>query len=744
MYNEGAQELRYKSSIALWYMARFDLPAPGFVHSVNIKLDGTGEGKMRIFGHEGGSPYAELEKDLIDPITFSKSEKGIEFVEVELPEKLWLDNNQFFVAIDVTGSDLSPMRSGQQIPATCTSSNGGTYVPTILAVPGNHAYYEHLWSTINFPMIVDVEMEYPSKTSGAYLKDVTEEKGLPTDMSTKSVAWGDYNQDGILDLLVAGRLFQNQMGKDFLEITGPTGLNGAARANCFIDMNNDGLDDIIIFHTKNHLYINNGDGSFTATELSIPEFPSISSFSIGDVNDDGFPDLFIGQLWGKYPVPGTNYLFLNNQNNDFDDGTKRIYPDYDGTTNYPANTECDPDNSATWLSGNNRARRSRGSQFVDFDEDGDLDLYVVNYFLESDEFYENNGDGTFTDIIAAKKIDRQNTGSNHGTGVDWADYDNDGDMDLLLSQFSHPWGQIKFDHRGTTVYRNSGAPNFDFTDVGQESGIQFEETHAGSAWGDVNNDGLVDFITTTYYGCRYIELYSQNSEGNFDLGTYLYGLENTVTGEDAVWVDYDNDGRLDLCVGEGGKFRLYKNTSPIYHRRFIEFDLVAKDENKKAIGAKVKVTTNDGSTYYQQVVSGRGQRMMKPLRLHFGLNEAAKIEKVSVTWPSGEKAEYTDINLNRIYTLKEDGSKSLNLVEKTSHENNVSVYPNPSSGVFQVESTTPLTRIELYSIDMKLQKSYEIQADKETIDISGFEPGMYLLRVYGTNFNTFEELILKE
>jgi hypothetical protein len=734
-YNTESKKLPYRNKTALWYMARIDLPGPGSLRAVRLMLDGTGEGELRIFGHEAGSPYAELEKDLIPPITFEKLEdNGPQFIDIEFEDSIWLDGNQMFVAIDIKGSNLTLMRDRNTRASTCKSSSGGEYFPTVLAVPGNHQFYEHLWSVISYPLVVDLIYEPREKQSRNYFVDVTESAGLPTDLSNKSIAWADYNSDGFLDLLVAGRLFKNNgYSKTFTEVTSDLNFLGAARANLFADINNDGYPDIILFHTENHLYLNDGKGGFSHSKLNMPEFKSISSFNLGDVNGDDLPDLFVGQLWGTYPVPMNNYLYLNDGKGGFIDATKRIYPSYDGNFNYPGNTECDPSNSATFLSNGNRARRSRGSQFIDFDNDGDLDLYITNYFLETDEFYENDGKGNFTNIISAKGIDKNATGSNHGTGVDWYDYDNDGDFDLLLSQFAHPWGKKNFDHAGTTIYQNDGAPDFKFTMIDNEaSGIAYEETHAGSAWGDANNDGLVDIMTTTYYGCRYVDFYLQNEENKYQSRTYMWGLENTVTGEDAAWVDYDNDGRLDLCLGENGRFRLRKNNADIYDQNWVEIDLEHSGSN---IGAIVKIEAN-GNTYTQQVGIGRGQRMQKPARLHFGLGKGISTISATVIWPNGTQQEFSSLTTNKIHLLKSTGEKSTGLINDKIEQSPL-FFPNPAQNEISVLNTQELIIYNLQGVELiHLENPKSVQLQK-------FSRGIYIMELKNGKTRSVERLIIE-
>src|SRR5690606_29183072 len=114
------------------------------------------------------------------------------------------------------------------------------------------------------------------------------------------------------------------------------------------------------------------------------------------------------------------------------------------------------------------------------------------------------------------------------------------------------------------------------------SDIEFEARHTGGAWGDVNNDGLSDFIITTSCGCRYVDLYIQQPGGRFELQTFEYGLRRVAAGDDAVWVDFDNDGRLDLATISDGRLKIFRNMFPTGDN-YVELDIEGSD----AIGGQV-------------------------------------------------------------------------------------------------------------------------------------------------------------
>lgn len=644
-------------------IARFNLPQPGNIISLIITLGGdnpAGSATLHLYGHEGGNIIPELKLDLTTPITIQKTTAGDEKVLVTLPSPVHVDNNQFFVWIDSFQNEAK------------LASDNVAYTPFCLAgTSGGDFYYQYLqtasgstsYQTKAFK--IDVIIDYETLPSPSYFEDYTTASGILSDAySNRGASVGDFNNDGWDDFIRRNLLYKNEAGT-FVDITASAGISGNPYASAFADMNNDGLLDIVyVLIDSIIIFRNNNDETFThfsaATSNASYGYDGTQTFSVADINNDKYPDLFIGRLWKTYPTPLPNYLYLNNKDFTLTDITSTLYP-----------------------SANQNLRRTRASQFVDYNDDGLMDLYVTNYYLERDEFWQNNGNATFTNIIADKGIDVNATGSNHGTGVAWADYDNDGDMDLLLPQFAHPDYVQLYDHRGTTIYQSDGPPDYNFTDLigtpSLDDDIEFEETHAGAVFGDVNNDGLLDFYITNFYNCRYSDFYIQKPDHRFELKTQYYlPSQNYNTGEDALMFDMNNDGRLDLVTGQFNKYvTVFKNNVP-GNNNYVKLLLRSTSGNSYALGGRATVYA-DGLAFTREVYTGRGARMGDPYTLHFGLGLASYIDSVVVKWPVSPPVfeTFKGLETNHSYTLFEGGQIITGGLPRNEAKTTFYVYPNP-------------------------------------------------------------------
>ncbi|HCS19060.1 MAG TPA: hypothetical protein DIW47_00600 [Bacteroidetes bacterium] len=643
------------------YVARVDLEQPIRLHKLVVALSGkssTGSVQVSILGHEGGVAFPQLDKVISGPYAVNKTKEGLEYIEVTLSEPLELRNNQFFISLSGRETDVLVMAEMAGTEKSCSSPSGGDYY-------GLYFRNGNQWSLGNRrTLAITLVKENIYQPDESWFKDVTEAAGFPLTLGNQNIATADLNGDGFLDIVVAGRVYFNNKDFTFSDETTRLGYNPAGISlHPIIDINNDGAPDILLLYADSaghQVLMNQKNGNFIQQSVAA-QIPvrGVSSYSIADINQDGFPDIFIGRLWTMYPAGGPdivpNYLFLNDGAGSFTDATSMIYP------------------------ANFVHRRSRGSAWCDYDNDGDLDLYVTNYYLEPDELWRNEGNGKFTDMAGALGLDRNKFNqSSHGTGVDWGDYDNDGDFDLLVPMLAHPAFILQYDHLPTQLYRNGGAPAYMFYGETHTSGIEYEETHAGGAWGDMDNDGDLDFAITTFYGCRYIDMYQQEDAGKFKLVSKEVGIAEVVSGEDVCWADWDNDGKLDMAIGEGGRFRIWKNNYPSWEEHWTEIELLATSGNLLAIGARVEVYAN-GKKYMQEVSAGRGVRMQKPARLHFGLAKGTAIDSVLVRWPGNTGYErFTGVQVDKLNFIKQGGQIAQAIQEPLNLS--VHLYPNPVQG----------------------------------------------------------------
>jgi tetratricopeptide (TPR) repeat protein len=457
---------------------------------------------------------------------------------------------------------------------------------------------------------------------GPVFTDVTDLTGLGNRCESR-VAWGDVNNDGYDDLLLGGRvLFINQKDGTFFNGTDAAGLQGSASGGVFGDYNNDGWLDFYATSSgtgenSDRLWRNGSDGTFedvTESAGKVRDDVSTEGAAWGDFNGDGFLDLYVANYEKRDAMGhGTRDLFYINQ------GNGRFIEAADSVGMVPPFDEN--------LCG-------RGVNWGDYDNDGDQDIFVSNYRLQENLLWENLGDGRAVNaaLVAGVAGVERDGWWGHTIGSEWGDYDNDGDLDLITANLAHP-RYIDFSNK-TCLYENTGPPDWRFVDRRSEAGIKYEETHSDPAWGDVDNDGFLDLYITCIYKNMRSFLYRNKGDGTFEDVTYLSGTR-AFNGWGCAFSDWDNDGDLDLLVASGSGVRLFRNDSAPKH--WLQVKATGTKSNRAGIGARVELIQSAVQrTQIREIQGGHGTTSQHSLVAHFGLGDDDSPVRVSMRFPSGE------------------------------------------------------------------------------------------------------------
>ncbi len=284
-----------------------------------------------------------------------------------------------------------------------------------------------------------------------------------------------------------------------------------------------------------------------------------------------------------------------------------------------------------------------GCNWVDYDDDGDLDLLVVNGCEasrnETNGLYRNDGQLGFTRMTGAEAGPIATDADRWFTAA-WGDYDNDGKLDLLISYHEH----------GTnTLYHNLGNGTFEARTLGART------TGGQPVWGDFDSDGCLDLLLTRGQNTAVTNLFWRgHGDGTFTpvtLGSLVTEAGKSVAG---ACGDYDNDGFLDIFLSrtQGTPDQLYHNNGNANHWLMVK--LVGTRSNRAAIGAKVHAqATINGKTFWQMREVPGGNRCQNDLRPHFGLGDATNVTSLQVDWPGGPSETLTNVTADQILTIVE-------------------------------------------------------------------------------------------
>jgi hypothetical protein len=452
--------------------------------------------------------------------------------------------------------------------------------------------------------------------------DVTEKAGVRGVGYSMGVAAGDFDNDGWEDLYVTGvnanQLLRNNGDGTFTDVTAKAGVTGVVPklgkawsvAAGWFDYNNDGKLDLLVVNYLNYnlktaklcvaegqpsycspvdflgtpeiLYRNNGDGTFT----DVTESSHLSQYvgkgmgvAFADYDCDGFMDVFVSNDTFQ------NYLLHNNGDGTFSEVGLAAGVAYNGFGNAVA---------------------GMGVDFRDVDNDGKPDIFETTMFGEGFPLFKNMGDGQFQDVGATAGMATA-TGRLTAWGAGIFDFDNDGWKDFFTANADILDNAMLLAHRHYELpdglFRNvtgSSKGGVSFEDAGKAAGLTVAAAHRGAAFGDLNNDGRVDVVTTVLNGSPEI---------------------------------------------------LMNRTENKNH--WILFKLVGTKSNRDGLGTRIKITVGDGSQW-NDAETALSYNSSSDKRVHFGLGSATVIDKVELVWPSGVKQTLTNVKADQVVAVRED------------------------------------------------------------------------------------------
>jgi hypothetical protein len=392
----------------------------------------------------------------------------------------------------------------------------------------------------------------------------------------------------------------------------------------------DGEADEDFYH---RILENDGTGHFTEVpDAGVAFIEPTAAAAFGDGNGDGNLDVYWGNWLIHYPDAGSVH-------------------DHYATGNGDGTFVDASDTSGVRTEG---ARACYGVIWNDYNNDGLQDIGVHNYGYDLNFLWENQGSGVFVDVGLDVGIARDAIGSRGGNtfGGDWGDIDNDGDLDLFEANIAHPRYQPSSDPSLMLV--NGGAPDFHFTEQREALGIEYDEGDVNAAFGDYDNDGDLDLVVTPVYPGHFSRLYRNDGGTHFTDVTYETGTAVMETAS-PVWSDVDEDGDLDLIIADrsGAPFvHLFINEVG-QDNHWLQLDLQGTASNRDGIGARVALTAG-GTTQLREVKGGGGHGNTQQTRIvQFGLGSGTAIDSLTVRWVGGATETITGLAADHRFRVVE-------------------------------------------------------------------------------------------
>ncbi len=506
--------------------------------------------------------------------------------------------------------------------------------------------------------------------------NIAPELGLDVmDLSGGTVT-ADFTGNGFLDVMISSwhlddqvRLFENNGDGTFTEKTEDAGLKGITGGLNLrhADYNNDGSADVLVLRGAwrgeggqypNSLLRNDGDGTFTdvTREAGVYERLPTQTAAWGDFNNDGHVDLFVGNEHSP-SLDAPSSLYRNNGDGTFTDIAADVGVEVNayvkGVDWGDVNNDQRPDLYVSVLGGKNRLFRNEGPG--------------------------PDGEWSFTNVAAAAGVD----GPEQSFPVWFWDYNNDGHLDLFVSGYQIGLGDVAREYLGESLthtvlprlYRNDGDGTF--TDVAADVNLDKVLYTMGSNFGELNNDGHLDFYVGTgdpdFRSLMPSRMFLNQSGTRFAEVTLSGHFGNIQKGHAVVFADLNNNGRQDIYMNMGGAWEgdTYQNLffqNPGFDNNWLSIRLVGETSNRLAIGARVKAVVQDeGDERTLHRVVGSGSSFGgNPFRVHLGLGAAETVDRLVVRWPASDRQQtFTDVASNQHIRIRE-GTEAISTMDVAS------------------------------------------------------------------------------